>query len=131
MKQNQANIPMKKQDPARAIKTLEHSLAILSIVLIARVGLFLAFILPLKLHPEYNHGGGDIAALFYFGPMIIVDVFLVIYYIYILTTVYRVKRDGNYFEPMKKYFQISTILVIIWIILAIGTLLWQIFVKSS
>ena len=111
---------MKRQDPAHIINSLKHFIITLLVAFVVRLGLFLAFVLPLKLHPEYNQGGGFITALFYSGPLIIIDILLLIYFIYVLMSVHKVKKSGNYFEPARKYLRSSIILFTIWVALAVG-----------
>ena len=115
-----ANITYNK----KALKNFKLFNITLCVFIVIRMILFFIFAMPIKTVPDYNHGGGIITAFFYFGPLIIVDLLLTIYFIYILLIARKIKRSGEYTKQLDNYFQYSLILFAVWVIVAVGALLF-------
>ena len=108
----------------KALKSLRHFNTVLCVFFVIRLFLFFSFVLPVKTVPEYSHGGGDITVLLYFGPLIIVDLFLIIYLIRILVVTQKAKRSGGFTEQLNNSFRNSLVLFGVWVMAAVGAILF-------
>ena len=107
-----------------ALKSLKHFNIVLCVFIIIRMLLFFIFAMPIKTVPNYNNGGGILTAFFYFGPLIFVDLFLTIYLIRILVVTQKTKRNGGFTEQLSNYFRNSLVLFGVWVMAAVGAILF-------
>ena len=107
-----------------ALKSLKHFNIVLCVFIIIRMLLFFIFAMPIKTVPDFDHGGGILTAFFYYGPLIIVDLFLIVYLIRILVIARKAKKNGEFTEQLNTYLRYSLVLFTIWVLIAAGAILF-------